>query len=138
MDEPEHVRTVRRIYDAFVAADLPSLLPLMTEDMEMVPPVSSGTTAVAGWGRTWRGRDEVAQYLGTLATALEFQTFEADEFIADRDNVVVLGHERCVVRATGRAVEIRWVQIFTFRAGLLSRHREYSDTAAWEAAFASR
>ena len=138
MVEHEHVRTVRRIYDAFVAGDLPAVLPLMTDDMEMIPPVSSGTTAVAGWGRTWRGRDEAAQYLGTLATALEFQTFEADEFIADRDQVAVLGHERCVVRATGLAVEIRWVQIFTFRQGLVCRHREYSDTAAWEAAFASR
>jgi uncharacterized protein len=134
----DHVRTVRRIYEAFVAADLPTLLPMQTQDIEMVPPISSGPTAVAGWGRTWRGHDEAARYLSTLAEALEFQAFEADEFIAGQDAVVVLGHERCLVRATGRLVEVRWVQVFTFRDGKVSRHREYSDTAAWEAGFVKR
>ena len=53
-----------------------------------------------------------------------------DEFIAGDDSVVVLGHERCVVRATGRVVEAKWVQIFDFRDGRVCRHREYTDTAA--------
>ena len=76
--------------------------------------------------------------MSTLAEALEFEVFEADEFIPGANDVVVVGHERCRVRATSRVVEVAWVQIFTFRDGKVSRHREYSDTAAWEAACAAR
>jgi ketosteroid isomerase-like protein len=46
-----------------------------------------------------------------------------------------MGHERCLVRLTGRLVEANWVQIFDFRDGLVCRHREYTDTAAWDAGF---
>ena len=47
--------------------------------------------------------------------------------------IVVLGHERCLVRATECVVDAKWVQIFDFRDGLVRRHREYTDTAAWDA-----
>jgi ketosteroid isomerase-like protein len=77
--------------------------------------------------------EEVEQYFKTVAEALEFQEFTAGEFIVSRDSVVVLGHERCLVRATECVVDAKWVQIFDFRDGLVRRHREYTDTAAWDA-----
>src|SRR5262245_11982765 len=135
MNDEDALRTVRRIYAAFIAGDLAAVVGLMAEDIELIPPVFAGITPVPGWGRSWHGRREVAQYLGTLAETLEFEVFQADEFIVAAENVVVLGHERCRVRATGRVVEANWVQIFTFRNGTVTRHREYSDTAAWESGF---
>jgi ketosteroid isomerase-like protein len=135
MSENDDVRTVRRIYDAFVGGDLPAAVGLMAEDIELLPPVFAGVTAVPGWGRSWHGRREVEQYLTTLAETLEFEVFQPDEFVVAPENVVVLGHERCRVRATGHLVEADWAQLFTFRAGAVIRHREYSNTAAWEAGF---
>jgi len=38
---------------------------------------------------------------------------------------------------TARVVQANWVQIFEFRDGLVCRHREYTDTAAWAAEFQS-
>jgi ketosteroid isomerase-like protein len=67
-----------------------------------------------------------------LTDYLEFQVFQPDEFIVGSDSVVVLGHERCRVKATGRIVDANWVQIFTLHNGRISRYREYSDTAAWD------
>jgi ketosteroid isomerase-like protein len=72
-----------------------------------------------------------------LTEFLEFQVFQPDEFIAGHDSVVVLGHERCRVKATGRLVEAKWVQIFTLRDGRISRYREYSDTAAWDTGYSA-
>jgi hypothetical protein len=131
MGDQENVQTVQQAYKAFVRGDLPELLSLVTDDVEFLLPPS----AHVPWAHSWRGREQVEQYFKTLAGALEFQEFQADEFIANRDNVVVLGHERCVVRATGRVVEAKWAQIFDFREGLVCRHREYTDTAAWDAGF---
>ncbi len=50
--------------------------------------------------------------------------------------MVVLGHERMLARATGRIVEASWAQVWTFRDGVVIRYREYTDSAAWEAAYA--
>ena len=66
-----------------------------------------------------------------LTESLEFRVFQPDEFIVSKDSVVVLGHERCRVKATARIVEAKWAQIFTLREGI-GRYSEYSDTAAWD------
>ena len=50
--------------------------------------------------------------------------------------MLVLGHERMLVRATGRIIEASWAQVWTFREGVIIRYREYTDSAAWEAAYA--
>jgi uncharacterized protein len=134
--EDEQLATVRHIYETFLGGAVSAVARLMAEDIELLPPVHAGPTAVPGWGRVWRGRDEVAEYLGIIATTLEFEAFEADEFIVAPGRVVVLGHERCRVRATGRLVEAEWAQVFTFRGRDVIRHREYSSTAAWEAGWA--
>jgi uncharacterized protein len=131
MSEQDNLQKVQRAYTAFADGDLPTLLSLVTDDVEFLPPV----IASVPWAHPWRGRREVEQYFRTLAEALEFQEFAPDEFIVSRDSVVVVGHERCLIRATGRIVEAKWVQIFDFRDGLVCRHHEYTDTAAWEAGF---
>ncbi len=130
--------TQRLRHRAFVEGDLAAILNLITDDVEFVPPISSRPSAVAGSGQVCRGPRGVEQYLRTVAEAYEFQVFEPDEFIVDRDTVVVLGHERCCVRATDRVVEVQWAQVFTFRNGRVCRHREFTDTAAWEAGFHTR
>jgi ketosteroid isomerase-like protein len=93
MNQDDDLRTVRRIYEAFIKGDLPTMVALMDDDIELIPPVFAGVTAVPGWGRSWRGRREVEQYLGTLAKALEFEVFQPDEFVVAPQHVVVLGHE---------------------------------------------
>jgi ketosteroid isomerase-like protein len=131
MANQDILETVQRVYKAFVQGDLSAVMDLVTHDVEFLPPPS----AKIPWAHPWRGRKEVEQYLKTLIEALEFQNFGADEFIVGHDSVVVLGHERCRVRATGRVVEAKWAQVFDFRDGIVCRHREYTDTAAWDAGF---
>ena len=128
MSEQDSLQTVQHAYKAFVEGDLPAFLNLLTDDVEFLQ-----TPSKLPWAHSWRGRQGVEQYLRTLTEALEFQVFQADEFIVARDSVVVLGHERCRVRATGRVVEANWAMVFTLRNGMISRSREYVDTAAWEA-----
>ena len=135
---PQNLQTVQRIYQAFAAGDLAAVLSMLTDDVEFVPPISTRPSPLVGSGQVWQGARAVEQYLTAMAAAYEFEVLESDEFIVDQENVVVLGHERCRVRATDRVVEVRWVQVFTFRDGRVCRHREYTDTAAWEAGFQTR
>ena len=131
MSEKENLQTVQRIYKAIVEGDIPTRLSLVTDDIDLH---FFGSNKIP-WAGTWRGRDGLGQFLGRIAEALEFQVFQPDEFIAAGNQVVVLGHERCLIRSTGSVVDANWAHIWTLRDGLICRHLEYSDTAAWEAGF---
>ena len=135
MSEQENLEIVQRGYKAFAEGDLPTLLKLLADDVEWnFPPTYVG---IPWTQHPWRGRDGVQQAMKMLTEFLEFQVFQPDEFIAGHDSVVVLGHERCRVKATGRLVEAKWVQIFTLRDGRISRYRENSDTAAWDTGYSA-
>ena len=131
MSEQENLHIVQRIYRAIVEGDIPTRLSLVTDDFDLT---FFGSEKIR-WAGRWRGKDGLGRFLGTIAEALEFQVFSPDEFIAAGNNVVVLGHERCRVRATGKVVDASWAHVWTVRGGLICRHLEYSDTAAWEAGF---
>ena len=130
MGDQQNFEIVQRVYQAFGERNLPVLANLLSVDTEWnFPPTYAGIP----WAqKPARGRDAVLAALKLLTEVLEFQVFETDEFIVGKDEVVVLGHERCRVKATGRIVEAKWAQIFTVRDGRVARFREYSDSAAWD------
>ena len=110
MNEQDNLQTVRHAYKAFVEGDFSTVLSLVIDDVEFLPPVIVSIP----WAHPWRGRKEVEQYFRALAEGLEFQEFAGDEFIVGGDSVVVLGHERCIVRTTGRVVQAKWCRFLTF------------------------
>jgi uncharacterized protein len=135
MSEQGNLEIVQRGYKAFAEGDLSTLLKLLADDVEWnFPPTYVG---IPWTQHPWRGRDGVLQAMKMLAEFLEFQIFQPDEFIVGTDRIVVLGHERCRVKATGRIVEAKWAQVFTLRDGKISRYREYSDTAAWDTGYSA-
>ena len=129
MSDQENLQTVQRFYKGVNDGDISAVSKLMTNDVDW----KDGGTDKLSWSVRRHGREGVEQYGREVFEALEFQAFQPDEFILGRDSVVVLGHEQCLVRATGRVVNANWAQIFTFRSGLICRFREYTHTAAWEA-----
>jgi uncharacterized protein len=131
MSEQENLHIVQRIYQEIGEGDISTRLRLVTDDFDLT---FFGSEKIP-WAGRWRGKDGAGRFLGTIAEAIEFQVFSPDEFIAAGNNVVVLGHERCRVRATGKVVDASWAHVWTVREGLMCRYLEYSDTAAWEAGF---
>ncbi|MBV8135062.1 MAG: nuclear transport factor 2 family protein [Deltaproteobacteria bacterium] len=135
MSEQDHLELVQRAYEVFAKGDLPALLDLLTGDVEWnYHPTYAGMPSAQ---HPWRGREGVLKAFQMLTEALELEAFQPDEFIAGKDKVVVLGHERDRVKATGRVVKAEWVQVFTLREGKISQYREYNDTAAWDAGYSS-
>lgn len=136
MSEQANLQTVQRFYQTINDGDLAATLKLIADDLDWKD--VGADKDIYPWSTAVQGREEFERYGKATFEALEFQVFQPDEFIVARDTVVVLGHERCLVRATGRLVEANWAQIFTLRDGLIYKFREYSDTAAWEAGVAKR
>jgi ketosteroid isomerase-like protein len=121
-----------KIYGAFGSGDIPGLLGALAEDVDWQ---FYGPTAIPFAGR-YRGREEMMRFFGTIAETAEIKTFEPREFIAQGEQVVVLGYEKVGVKGNGRVFESNWVHVFTVREGLVVKLREFYDTAALAAAYA--
>jgi uncharacterized protein len=132
MGAEENIRLVKDGYAAFGRGDVQGLLGLLSEDVEWEIPGQG--LPLAG---TYIGRDGVARFFQKLGEDAEILAFEPREFVAQDDQVVVIGLERGNIRATGRAFEANWVMVFTIRGGKISGFREFSDTLAIANAYAS-
>jgi ketosteroid isomerase-like protein len=126
MSEQENLRILQDGYEAFQRGDIPAVLSLMAESVEWESP---GGDAIPYAG-LHRGRAGVAEFFRLLSEADEVQQFEPRRMLAQGELVVALGHYRARVRSTGRVVECDWVQVFTFRDGLITKFQEFYDTAA--------
>lgn len=132
MSAQENTNIVKQTYEAFLRGDIEGLLKLYAEDVqwEVYGPPSIPTTG------TRRGKAGLAEFFATVNETLEPHSFEPQEFIAQDDQVAVLGHYDWTARATGRRFSANWVHVVTLRDGQIIRFREYTDTAAAVAAFA--
>jgi ketosteroid isomerase-like protein len=130
MSEQENEQIVQAMYAAFQRGDIPGVLDRLAEDIEW---------RIAGpselpYAGLHRGRDEVARFFETFGQASEFEVFEPQEYFSRGDKVVVLGHERQRVKATGRVVETEWAMVFTLNGGKIARFHNFVDTHAVAAA----
>ena len=133
MSAEENTKIVKQTYEAFLRGDIESLLKLYSQDVqwEVYGPASMPTTGV------WRGKEELAQFFATVNETLEARKFEPQEFIAQDDQVAVLGRYEWRVKTTGRPFNSNWVHVVTLNGGKITRFREYTDTAAGVEAFAA-
>ena len=66
---------------------------------------------------------------------MSFEAFEPREFIAQGDQVAVIGRYKANAKTTGKGWDAEWVMVFTFRDGKIVRFREYSDSLKLATAF---
>src|SRR5712691_5173129 len=126
MTERENVQMVREMYAAFGRGDASVFLEALADDVEWScygPPTDP-------LYQPRRGRPQVEQFFGILGNAVEIQKFEPREYIAQGDNVVVLGWESGVGKTSKRAYEQYWSCVFTFGDGKVAKFRGYWDSAS--------
>lgn len=128
MSEQGNVQIIQNAYAAFNRGDIETILDTLTEDVEWIAPA---VEPVAG---TYHGPKEVARFFQQVNEISEFSSFEPNEYVAQGDRVVALGHYKATVRNTGRVYDCDWAMAFTVRDGKISKFQEYTDTAALVAA----
>jgi ketosteroid isomerase-like protein len=132
----QNVAAVQQAYAAFGRGDIEGLLDLVTDDI-VWDPVLGASADVPQAGRK-QGKADVRTFFRILSETMTFERFEPRDFIAQGDRVVVVGLYRGVVTATERVVESEWVMLFRLRDGKVSEFREFTDSAALNAAYAPR
>jgi ketosteroid isomerase-like protein len=123
-------RTIEKIYAAFAAGDVAVVLAAMAVDVDWE---SLGLEELP-FGGNYRGVEGVARFFDAVAAQEEPLEFEVEEFVVNDTTVVALGHEEMRVHSTGRTYRSPWAQVWTLRAGKVTKFRAYMDTAAMRAA----
>jgi len=131
MSEQQNVKSVQEAYAAFGQGDIPTALSYLSNDIVWEVPGPD----VLPWAGVHKGQEAVTSFFQTLGANAGTEHFQPEEFIAQGEMVVVLGHEKGTSPSTGRKYTNRWAHIFTMRNGKVSRFREYQDTFAMAEAF---
>ena len=117
---------IQEAYQAFGRGDLPAILALVAEDVNWK---FCGTRGMPYTG-TFRGKDQVGQWFGSIPTVEDIQAFEPREFIEAGEHLTVLGWERTAAKPSGKVFETEWVHIFTVRDGRIVRFWGMYDSEA--------
>ena len=130
----QNVQIVKDAYDAIARGDLPALLRTIADDVQIHVP---GPAAIPFAG-IYRGHEGVSRFAQHLVESIDWDTrqFRPREFIAEGDQVAVLGDERLTSKVTGRMWETEWAMAWTLRDGKIALLREFHQTDAIADAFA--
>lgn len=125
MNEQENMRSVQQFYQSMKSGDIQSLLNSLAGDVEWEVP-EMDNVPFAG---KWQGRKGFGQFFSKVSEVQDVVEFEPEEFIAQGNKVVVLGHFTMRIKATGRNVSSAWAHVWTVENGQITRFYEYVDTA---------
>ena len=123
----ENVATVRRLYEAFAAGDVDTIITLMSPDIEWV----EAENFPYADNNPYRGPEAVLTgVFGRLGT--EWQGFGAhpEEYIDGGDTVVVLGRYAGTCVATGKAMNPQMAHVLRVSDGRITSFRQFVDTLA--------
>ncbi len=94
-----------------------------------------GPEEIIPYAGTYNGRDEARSFFETVLSSVDIHVFEPEEFLADKDKVIVTGHLHLTSKKTGGTIKSDFVHVITMANGKWSRFRDFMDTAVAVAAF---
>ena len=125
----DNKQLVRQMYEAYGRGDIDAVLKYLTDDFDWYAP---GGAPFSGHRL---GPQQMRQFFSEMQRWVQIDEFDADEFLADGDKVVVLGRQRATVRETGQHYETPWVHVYTVRNGKIAVGHAFADTHAVASAF---
>lgn len=130
----DNVAATQEVFVRFGRGDIPAIVEMLDDDIviEFYGP------SVIPYAGTYRGKTEARKFFETVLSSVDIHQFDPEEFIAERDKVVVTGHLRLTARSTGGGIESDFVHVITLRNGKWLRFRDFMNTAVGVTAFSAR
>ncbi len=132
MQETQNTKVVQDAYAAFLRQDLNALLATFDEQILWKAVTGAGPHVPTAGER--QGKASVAEFFKLVAQTMNFSVFQPQQFIAQGDKVVTLGHYTAQT-SVGGSLDSDFVMVFTVRNGKITEFQEFLDSAALNAAF---
>jgi ketosteroid isomerase-like protein len=121
-----NVELLRWAYDAFARGDIPSVLSVMTDEVQFVVAENSPYYR----GTPYVGKQEIGEKLfARVGAEWDGYLIEVERLHDAGEIVVVQIRYRGTYKATGRTMAAQAVHIWTVRDGKLAKLEQYADTA---------
>ena len=104
---------VKRAYAAFKNGEIDALMRMYADDVSWEV---YGPSTIPLFG-TRKGLSGVREFFGMLDSAMTAQSFDPREYIAQGDQVVVLGNYSWKVKSTGQTFSSNWTHAVTLKDG---------------------
>jgi len=126
-----NLEATKALFAAFGAKDIPGIVEFLHPEIviEFYGP------SVIPYAGIYRGHEKCRGFFERVLSSVEVHRFDAEEFIAERDKVVVTGHLRLTALSTGGAIDSDFVHVITLKDGKWLRFRDFMNTAVAVAAF---
>ncbi len=131
MTEQTNTTLIKKVYAAFGAGDVQTILDNLASDVKWT---LEGPSSIPFAG-TKTGPEQVREFFQALATTQDKPQLTITDWIAQGDKVATLGRYSCVVKETGRSVDCTVAHFFTIRDGKIARFHDFLDTAQFAAAY---
>ena len=115
-------------FDALTSGDFERALGYLADDVEWInyAPVPGYNDAMP-WIGTYRGKAEVLDSLLVFTGVVEVGTEKLVELVVDGEQAMGVLSERSVVKKTGLAFDIEFIQWLTVRGGKIVRWKSFTD-----------
>jgi ketosteroid isomerase-like protein len=125
MENISNIEIIKKIYSAFKAKDLQTILQLQTEDTEWSV---AGPADKIPWAAARHGHSGVEEFLKVLGSLLIPEVFIIADYFESKEKVVTLGFQKGYVHTSKIPYEFDFVHVWNLKDGKVSRFRVYYDS----------
>jgi ketosteroid isomerase-like protein len=118
----EGAKIIASVYEAFERGDVQALSVLFD------PRVRVRQSPLLPWGGIYQGYLGIMRFIAKLLEHVESR-IAVDEYLEAGEQVIVIGHTRGHVRATGKEFSVRFVHVWSLKDGRVVRYEPYVNTA---------
>lgn len=119
-----NIELVRSLYSAFAARDIPSILGMLSDDVEWGEPENPFNPA----GGTRKGHSGFLEWTNIGRNAEDILVLAPQKMLTDTESVAVVGHMKCRAILTGKVYESDFVHLVTLRDEKICKFQEFFDT----------
>ena len=130
MSDRDNVALIRKMYTAFGAGDVQTLLDSVSDNAEWI---NHGPNTIPYAG-SFAGKARIREFFQAIAQSTTGGQVVAGDFTASGETVVATGRYRATVKNTGTQIDTPIAHLFTVRNGKVVKWIGFSDTAQVAAA----
>jgi hypothetical protein len=125
VNDQDNVGLIRRVYTAFEAGDVQTILDSVADDAAWI----NHGPATIPYAGSRSGKTQILEFFRIIADTTTGGRIIPDTFVAQGDAVVATGRYRATACDTGAEIDTPVVHLFTVRNGKIVRWEGFSDSA---------